>query len=237
MRPLMTSAFAVTLFLLASAAPAVAQRRELAVLGGGNYTTATGGNLAHTEGRSGFLGGLSLRVPRGAHVSLQAELLINRRRLYGERAASDLNPLLLGPKQESTGLLYVQLPLMLRIQRGYSTLHPVRPYLSLGAYAAVLIRCHRETVEADDTPWSGDCSATPTGAGGGTSPFVPAVYQDVDGGVVGALGVEIRRFAVSLRGERSIRNLVDPGALVSSPFERARLWSAAVTLEYLLRVL
>jgi len=228
---------AVTAALMTLAVPAGAQRREVTVLGGGNYTTASGGNLARNEGQLGFLGGVSVRMPRSAHVSLQAELLVNRRRLFGERGESNLNPLLLGPKRETTRLLYAQIPLLLRVQRGYSTLHPVRPYLAVGGYVSVLLDCHRDTVEADNTPWSGDCTATPTGAGGGSTPFVPAVYQNVDGGFIGAVGVEVRRFTVSVRGERSIRNLVEPGALVSSPFERTRTWSAALTLEYLLRVL
>jgi hypothetical protein len=34
-----------------------------------------------------------------------------------------------------------------------------------------------------------------------------------------------------------LRNLVDPGALPSSPFDKSKLWSAAVSIEYLVRVL
>jgi hypothetical protein len=70
----------------------------------------------------------------------------------------------------------------------------------------------------------------------GSRPY-SAIYQTLDVGLLGALGVEIRRFSLSVRGERSLRNLVDRGALPTSPMDNAKLWTASLSLEYLLRVL
>ncbi len=217
--------------------PLEAQRRELTLLAGSNYTGASGGNVFKSTARQGFLGGVSLRMPRSAKFSFQSEIILIKRNLFGERAPSSEPPLLAGPKSDDARLLYAQIPLLLRFQRGYSTEHPVRPFLVFGPYVGVLLSCKRDVVEADDTRLKSDCSATPTGGGGGTTPFITAVYQDVYIGLMAALGVEIKRFSIGVRGERSIRNLVDPGALPSSPFDNARMWGGAVTVEYLLRVL
>lgn len=217
--------------------PLPAQRRELALVAGGNYSGATGSNLARSTSRLGYQAGVSLRMPRSARFSFQAEFLLVQRKLLGERAPSSEPPLLAGPKSDDAKLLYAQVPFLLRFQRGFSTVHPVRPFLTLGPYVGVLLSCDRVIVEADDTSRQGDCSATPSNAGGGPTPFITAVYQDVDFGLSASLGVEARRISIGIRGERSLRNLVDPGALPSSPFDKSKLWSAAVSIEYLVRVL
>jgi hypothetical protein len=113
----------------------------------------------------------------------------------------------------------------------------VRPFLVLGPYFGIRLACRREVLEADSTRRHTDCSATPDDATPGTSPFIPAIYQTLDVGLLGALGVEIRRFSFSVRGERSLRNLVDRGALPTSPMDTAKIWTASLSLEYLLRVL
>lgn len=228
---------AAVALLLAIGAPLQGQRRELALLAGPNLSGATGPQVAVSESRAGFYAGVSMRLPRSSRFSLQTDLLVVERRLYGERAPSDLNPLLIGPFSDAAALTYAQLGIQARFQRGYSTVHPVRPFMTLGPYAAVLVHCSRRLVEAQGSVRLTDCSATPGSAGGGTTPFFPAVYQDVDIGLVGALGVEIRRFAVSFRAERSIRNLVEPGAIATSPFDRARLWTFGLMGEFMLRVM
>lgn len=218
-------------------AEAGAQRRELAVVAGGNYTGVTSGTLFKSESRTGFQAGLSLRSPRSARFSFQSELLLVQRRVYGERALSMQNPLLLGPISDAANLLYAQVPLLLRFQHGYSTERPVRPFLVLGPYVSIRMSCKRDVVEADSTRRKTDCSSTPDDATPGPAPFIPPIYQAMDLGLLGAFGVEIRRFSVSFRGERSFRNLVDSGALPTSPLDNARLWTASVSIEYLLRVL
>lgn len=221
----------------AAASEVMAQRRELAVVVGGNYTGVTSSTLFKSESRTGFQAGLSLRSPRSAAFSFQSELLLVQRRIYGERAQSSQDPLLVGPISDAANLLYVQVPLLLRFQHGYSTERPVRPFLVLGPFVSIRMACRRDVVEADSTLRHTDCSSTPDDVVPGPRPFIPALYQTMDVGLLAALGVEIRRFSVSVRGERSFRKLVEPGALPASPLDNARFWSASASIEYLIRVL
>ena len=221
----------------AAASDVSAQRRELTVVVGGNYTGVTSSTLFKSESRTGFQAGLSLRSPRSAAFSFQSELLLVQRRIYGERAQSNQDPLLVGPISDAANLLYVQVPLLLRFQHGYSTERPVRPFLVLGPFVSVRMACRRDVVEADSTLRHTDCSSTPDDVVPGPRPFIPALYQTMDVGLLGALGVEIRRFSVSVRGERSFRKLVEPGALPASPLDNARFWTASASIEYLIRVL
>ena len=216
-----------------------AQRRELALVAGGNYTGITSSTVFKSESRTGFQAGLSLRSPRSSRISLQAELLLVQRRVYGERASSNQseNPLLLGPISDAANLLYAQVPVLVRFQHGFSTLRPVRPFLVLGPYVSIRMACKRDVVEADSTRRKTDCSATPDDATPGSTPFIPPIYQTMDVGLLGAFGVEVSRFSVGFRGERSFRNLVDSGALPTSPLDNSRLWTASVSIEYLVRVL
>ena len=214
-----------------------AQRRELTLVAGGNYTGVTSPNLFKSESRTGFQAGLSLRSPRSAAFSFQSELLLVQRRIYGERAQSSQDPLLVGPISDAANLLYVQVPLLLRFQHGYSTERPIRPFLVLGPFVSIRMACRRDVVEADSTLRHTDCSSTPDDVLPGPRPFIPALYQTMDLGLLGALGVEIRRFSFSVRGERSFRKLVEPGALPTSPLDNARFWTASASIEYLIRVL
>jgi hypothetical protein len=216
---------------------ALAQRRELTVVVGGNYTGVTSSTLFKSESRTGFQGGISLRIPRSPRFSFQSELLLVQRRIYGERAQSSQNPLLVGPISDAANLLYAQIPLLLRFQHGYSTERPVRPFLVLGPFVSIRMACRRDVVEADSILQHTDCSSTPDDVVPGPRPFIPALYQTMDVGLLGALGVEIRRFSFSVRGERSFRKLVEPGALPTSPLDNARFWTASASIEYLIRVL
>jgi|GEM_PF-3002584 len=221
----------------AAVAEVGAQRRELALVAGGNYTGVTSPSLFKSESRTGFQGGISLRIPRSPRFSFQSELLLVQRRIYGERAHSSQNPLLVGPISDAANLLYAQVPLLLRFQHGYSTERPVRPFLVLGPYFSIRMSCNRDVVEADSTLRHTDCSATPDDVVPGPAPFIPALYQTVDVGLLGALGVEVRRFSFSVRGERSFRKLIEPGALPTSPLDNAKFWTASASIEYLIRVL
>ena len=69
-----------------------------------------------------------------------------------------------------------------------------------------------------------------------TDPYGPARYQDLDAGFLAELGVEVRRFSLGVRGVRGMGNVIDAGAVPSSPLDRAKLWTVAVSLEYLVRV-
>jgi hypothetical protein len=234
------SASALLLVLLGGAAPAplAAQRQELTVFAGGNFSSVSGGSVDNSKARAGFQVGLSLRLPRSAMLSFQPELLVVQRHFFAARAASTLPARDVGPRSDAPDLLYGQLPLLMRIQKGYSTERSVRPFLVLGPYVGVRLSCKRELIEASGGVSHPDCSfAPPSDRPASTDPFFPAVFEEFDVGFIGELGVEIRRLAVGLRGERSLRNLVAPGALPTSPLEQGKIWSASLSVEYLLRVL
>jgi outer membrane protein with beta-barrel domain len=237
MRSLGVCAPAVLTALVLAGSPLSAQRKELTVLAGANYSGATGGNLYKTQSQSGFLGGLSFRLPRSAQVSFQPEFLVIWRRLSGERAPSTLPPVQVGPISDAAKLLYAEIPLMLRFQRGYSSERPVRPFLTVGPYVGIRLGCRRDVLEGDSTLRHTDCSVNPTDILVGNQPLVSASYQDVDVGGVASIGVEIRRMSIGVRVERSIVSLVEPGAVPTSPFDKTKLWSGTLTVEYLLRVL
>jgi hypothetical protein len=227
----------VTVAVTLSGGPLAAQRREVAVVAGVNYTGATGERLTKSTAQTGFLVGASIRLPRTARFSFQTEFLVVERRLTGERAPSLQSPTLAGPKTDVARLFYAQIPLLLRFQQGYSSVRPVRPFLVLGPYLAIRMNCRRDATTDAGAVIRNDCSPTPKNVNPGIDPFIPAAYQTLDVGLLGQFGVELRRFAVSVRGERSFTSLVEQGAVPTSPFDRARMWSGSVVLEYMLRVL
>jgi hypothetical protein len=217
--------------------PLAAQRRELTFLMGANLTGATGPKLFKSASRSGFLGGVSLRMPRSARVSFETELLLVQHRLSGARAPSTAPPVTVGPLSDAPNLLYVQIPMLLRFQQGYSSERPVRPFLQLGPYLGIRLFCRRDLTEASGTMVRSDCGTSRGVGPASPDPFVPAIYQGLDVGLLGGFGVEVRRLAVSIRAERSFRNLVEGGALPTSPFDLSKTWTGLVAVEYLLRVL
>jgi hypothetical protein len=217
--------------------PLAAQRREVALVAGVNYTGATGGNLTKSKAQTGFAVGASIRLPRTPRFSFQTEFLVVERRLYGERAPSTQSPTLAGPKSDAARLFYFQIPLLLRFQQGYSAVRPVRPFLVLGPYFAIRMSCRRDATTDAGAVIRNDCSPTPTNVNPGIDPFIPAAYHTADVGLLAQFGVELRRFALSVRGERSFTSVVEQGAVPTSPFDKTRLWSGSVVLEYMLRVL
>ena len=226
----------LSLAALGSAHPALAQRRELTVLGGGNLSGATGPNLFRGQTRAGFVGGLSLRLPRTPRFSVQTELLIARHQLFGQRAATTQPPLQAGLLADEAQLLSLEIPVLLRFQRGYSQLLPVRPFMVLGPYIGVRLNCRREVTESNGNKHITDCTVASGSFGSET--VLPAVYQEVDVGLLAGLGVEIHRVALGARFQRSFRNLVEPqGGIHTSPFDGSRLWVATVTAEFLIRVI
>jgi hypothetical protein len=237
MRAVTIAAFLLTLTVAATASPLAAQRRELTLLAGGNFSGATGPRVAKSESRVGFQGGLSLRMPRTSMVSFQIELLLVRNRFYAERAASTQPPLVVGPRSDAPSILYAKVPILLRLERGYSTERPIRPFLLIGPYVGARLACRRELIEAGGVVSHPGCNLAVAEDRVSSDTYLPAAYQEFDIGVQGALGLEIRRFALGVRAEKSIRNMVDVGAFPTSPLERARLWSVSLSAEYLLRVL
>ncbi|NOT08016.1 MAG: outer membrane beta-barrel protein [Gemmatimonadales bacterium] len=222
----------VCLLVMLGTGNALAQRQELAVVAGATYTGATGPRLHKTQSLPGFMAGLSLRLPRSPQISFQSEFLISQRRFTGSRAPSTEDPLLVGPQSDAQNLIYALVPLGLRFQQGYSTERPVRPFLSLGVYAAARIYCRREVVEAGGAVRQTDCNP---GSRNGPN-LLPAVYQDFDVGFSGGVGVELRGFAVSARFDRSLRNAAEEGALPTTPMELAKFWTVSFAVEYLIRV-
>jgi len=237
MRAVTVSAFLLTLTVAATGSPLAAQRRELTLLAGGNLSGATGPRVARSESRVGFQGGLSLRMPRTSTVSFQVELLLVRHRFYAERATPSQSSVILGPKSDAPSILYAKLPILLRLQKGFSTERPIRPFLLIGPYIGARIGCRRELIESGGVVSHPGCDLMVADDRVSNDTYLPATYQEFDVGVQGALGLEIRRLALGVRGERSIRNLVDVGAIPTSPLEQARIWSVSVSVEYLLRVL
>lgn len=219
----------------AASSPLAAQRQELTVVGGGNFSSASGGGIDKSTALSGFQAGLSIRLPRSPMVSFQTELLVVQRRFNAERAPSSLPSYTVGPRSDAPNLLFLQVPLTLRIQKGYSTARLFRPYLVVGPYFAIRLACRRELVEASGGVTHPDCGIT--GHGATVDPFFPALYQDIDVGFVGELGVEVRRLSLGVRGEKSIRPLVEAGAIPTSPLAQSKIWSISVSAGYLLRVL
>ncbi len=221
----------------AASSPLAAQRRELTLLAGGNLSNASGGRVKSSEARSGFQTGLALRMPRTSRVSFEVELLLVQRRFFAARAPSTLPSQQVGPRSDAPNLLFAQIPVLMRVEKGYSTTRPLRPFLVLGPYLGLRLSCKRELVEASGAVSHPDCTVTPPGFQPGVDPFFPALYQDLDVGFLGEVGLEMRRFALGLRGQKSVRNLVDPGAFPTSPLEGSRIWSASLSVQYLLRVI
>jgi hypothetical protein len=225
------------LVLSAVSAPLAAQRRELAVIAGGNYSSASGGRIDHAEAHMGFQGGLSLRLPRSPMLSFQIDFLLVQRRFFAARAPSTLPSSQVGPRSDAPNILFAQVPLLLRFQKGYSTERPIRPYFVAGPFFAFRLHCQRTLTEASGGVSHPDCSVAPVDRPVSTDPFFPALFEDLDVGVLGEVGVQIKRFSLGLRGEKSIRNLVDQGSLPTSPLDRSKLWSASISVGYLVRVL
>lgn len=210
----------------ATALPVSAQRRELALTMAATYTGATGPLLEKTSGKMGFMAGIQLRLPRSARFSFQSEFLVVHRRLIGERAPSSLPPSLVGPEADFARLTYLEVPLMLRFQRAYSLDAPIRPFLVVGPSVSVRIGCSREIRESATVVRAATCREPG---------FAPALYQDLDVALQFGGGVEFRRVALSIRGTRSFRNLVDPSALPTSPFDGAKLWSVFAGVDVMAR--
>lgn len=227
------------LLVLSAGAPTsvAAQRRELILLAGANYSNASGARIDKSEARTGLQAGLSLRMPRSPMLSFQTELLVVQHRFFAARAPSTLPSGQVGPKSDAPNLVFAQIPLLLRVQRGYSSRRPVRPFLVLGPYIGVRLSCKRELVEASGGVSHPDCTVTPKDRVPGVDPYFPALYQDLDVGFLGELGLQARRLALGFRLEKSLRNLVEPGAFPTSPLERARVWSASLSAQYMLRVI
>ena len=214
-----------------------AQRKELTVFAGGTLSGATGSYLASVDKRPGFAAGLSIRLPRTPQFSLESQLLVMQRRLLGRRPSSTNPPLQTGPLSDAANLIYLEVPILLRFQRGYSSQRPLRPYFSVGPYLGVRLDCRRTVTESNGTPHSTDCTVTPGNFTVGSETYLPAVYQEVDVGILGAAGVELSQLAIGIRFERSFRNLVEPTGLVhTSPFDSSRLWTALVSVEHVIRV-
>ena len=223
---------------IAAVSPLAAQRRELTMLFGGTLTGASGDNLATTRARGGFAAGVSLRLPRSSQFSLETQALFVQRRLFGQRPATTAPPLAAGPLADAASLSYLEVPIMLRFQRGYSMVRPVRPYLTVGPYAGVRLGCSREITESTGNRIKTDCTVAPGTFTPGSETFLPAVYQEVDVGLLAGLGVELRTLSFGVRFERSFRNLVESaGGVHTSPFDGARLWTAMFSIEYLVRVI
>lgn len=223
--------------ILAAASPLAAQRKELTVFGGANLSGASGADIASSESRTGWQFGANIRLPHSPRLSFQAGLVVVQRRFAAARAPSTLPPLIVGPRQDEPELLFAQIPLMLRFERGYSTERPVRPYFLFGGYVGVRLHCFRRLTEASGAAYDTDCSISGKNRPVSTDPYVPARYQDLDAGFLAEVGVEVKRFSLGVRGVRGMGNVIDAGAVPSSPLDRAKLWTVAVSVEYLLKVL
>jgi hypothetical protein len=209
-----------------------AQRRELSFLAGGTFSKASGSLLTNVAGHAGVLAGMTVRLPRGQRLAMEVDFLIVHRRLTGERAPSTAPPAFAGPEADFAKLTFVEIPLMFRFQEPYRTYRPVRPFLFLGPSVAIRLACGREVRRSATAIRRAECAEVPQDS----EPFAPALYQDVDVALHAGAGVEIRRLSVFVRANRSLRNLVEGGALPSSPFDGAKLWGISAGVDYVVRV-
>jgi hypothetical protein len=212
--------------------PSEAQRRELSFLAGGTYTRASGPLLAAVSGHAGLLAGMTLRLPRGQRVAMEMDFLVVHRRLTGERDPSTAPPAFAGPEADFAKLTFFEIPLMLRFQEPYRTYRPVRPFLFLGPSVGIRLACGREVRTSPTAVRSADCAERPRD----TDPFAPSLYQDVDVALHAGAGVELRRLSLFVRANRSLRSLVESGALPSSPFDGAKVWGVSAGVDYVVRV-
>lgn len=231
-----TAVSTLALLALAAATPLGAQPRELSLTAGATLSGATGVNLGRVQEQAGFVTGLSLRFQRTHEFAVQADLLVTQRRLLGRRPPSNEPSLLTGPLTDSANLLFLQIPLLLRFQRRYAMGRELRPWLVVGPYVGLRLNCQRQVTETTGMLRNTDCTVAAGEFMAGDETFQLAVYQDVDLGLLGGVGVDVGRFAVGARFERSLRTLVHSSGLVrTSPFESANLWAVSLSLEYLLR--
>jgi len=228
---------ALALACYSAVRPAVAQHRELSFRAGGTLSGATGGNLGTVHERPGFVAGLSLRFQRTQEFAIQGDLLVIQRRVLGRLPAGTQPSLLTGPLTDAANLLFLQVPLLLRFQRRYALGRSVRPWLVIGPYVGYRLTCHREVTETTGNLRETDCSVAAGEFNAGDETFQLAVYQDVDLGLLGGVGLELGRFGMGARFERSLRTFVASSGLVrTSPFEGSNLWAVSFSLEYLVRV-
>jgi hypothetical protein len=209
-----------------------AQRREVSFLAGGTYSSASGSLLTNVTGHAGVLAGMTVRLPRGQRLAMEVDFLIVHRRLTGERAPSTAPPAFAGPEADFAKLTFVEIPLMFRFQEPYRAYRPVRPFLFLGPSVAIRLACGREVRLSATAIRGAECAEVRQDS----EPFAPALYQDVDVALHAGAGVEIRRLSVFVRANRSLRNLVEGGALPSSPFDGAKLWGISAGVDYVVRV-
>jgi hypothetical protein len=222
-------AAALSVFVVGSSE---AQRRELSFLAGATYTGATGPLLDDVSGHVGVVGGMTLRLPRGHRIAMEVDFLIVHRRITGERSPTTAPPAFAGPEADFAKVTFLEIPLMFRFQEPYRSYRPVRPFLLLGPSLAIRVACGREVRVSPSTIRKADCSESAPEA----DPFAPSLYQVADVALHAGLGVEIRRLALFVRGSRSLRSLVESGALPSSPFDGAKLWGLSAGVDYLVRV-
>ena len=231
-------AVALCLTALAPLSQLRAQRRELTLLAGSTLSGASGDHLDQLTKQAGFAAGLSLRLPRSPQFSLQTELLIVQHRLRGQRPSGNAPPLAVGPFADAANLWFVNIPVLLRFQRGYSSRRPIRPYLIAGGYLAVRLACRHQVTESNGTAHDTDCAAGPSVVTFGSETYIPAVYEEVNVGLTAGAGVELKRLALGARFAQSLRPMVQPGGGVrTSPFDNAKPWTALFSVEYLIRVL
>jgi hypothetical protein len=163
---------------------------------------------------------------------MEMDFLVVHRRLTGERAPSSGPPELTGPEADFAKITFVEIPFMLRFQEPYASYRRVRPFLILGPSVAIRLACSREVRESASSVRTRECAERPVES----EPFAPALYQDMDVALHGGVGVEIGRLGIFVRANRSLRNLVENGALPSSPFDGAKLWGVSVGVDYVMRV-
>jgi hypothetical protein len=232
MRAWRVRAVLALVWALLLAHPSEAQRRELSFLAGGTYTRASGPVLAGVSGHAGLLAGMSFRLPRGHRVAMEVDFLVVHRRLTGERDPSTVPPTFAGPEADFAKLTFFEIPVMIRFQEPYRTYRPVRPFLVLGPSVAIRLACGREVRISPTTVRRADCAERPQDS----EPFAPALYQDVDVALHAGAGVELRRLSLFVRANRSLRSLVEAGALPTSPFDGAKVWGVSAGVDYVVRV-
>lgn len=212
-----------------------AQTPRIGIVAGANLTGTTGGNVEQMDSRPGFLAGAAFRRRANNRVMFEAQVLGVLHRFYGKRPASTLPPVQAGPQADEASLFYLEVPLTLRFEQEQTDAHPLRPFLVVGPYVGIRLSCQRNLTDAGGSTRAVACDV-PNGSQSGPNAYFPALYQELDAGVLVELGVEMRRLGVRARGEKSFRNLVEAGSVPTSPFDGAKMWTLSVALEYAIKV-
>ncbi|MFY7922656.1 porin family protein [Gemmatimonas sp.] len=195
-------AVCTTLLLPLLATPLAAQRWSVGVLAGANRSTVGGSDADQMESLIGVAGGVQLMRTLNDYVALEVD------GLYSPKGASMKNQ----GAAADVRLRYLEVPLLLHL--GPSPRSTVRPFVTLGASAGVLLSCTARE-RANGTSVSADCDQL-------------ADFQNVDATLIGGAGLDARlgpgTMTLTVRYGYGVRNIVSEAELQNRTFSFLAGW-------------